>query len=78
MVGFATSKKIGSQPRRNRIKRRFREALRAQVDLVDPKLDYVLVILPKAEEVSPATIASELNAIFSGMRERWENRSASS
>jgi ribonuclease P protein component len=76
-VGIATSKKIGSNPRRNRIKRRFREALR-KLDLADQNLDHVLVVLPSAEDATAEEIRQDLVKVFGHMAERWANESASS
>lgn len=77
-VGFATSKKIGSQPRRNRIKRRFREAIRERPQLVSPSLDYVLVILPSADKAPAKDLVADLESVFGRMQERWEKQSGSS
>lgn len=77
MAGFATSKKIGSNPRRNRIKRRFRETLRS-TDLVRPGFDYVIVILPSAEGATQDQIKEDVTRVFGRMAERWANESASS
>lgn len=72
-VGIATSKKTGSKPRRNRLKRRFQEALRSQPNNVDTRLDYILMLFPSAESASFPEIREELAALFRKVGERWES-----
>jgi ribonuclease P protein component len=45
--GFSVSRRIGGAVVRNRVKRRMREAVRAQRDLVAPGWDIVLIARPR-------------------------------
>ena len=47
-VGFSVSKKVGKAVVRNRVKRRFREAVRANAALFFPGRDYVFIVRPAA------------------------------
>lgn len=78
ITGFASSKKIGNRPKRNRALRRMREALRMQPELVERGLDYVIVALEASAEVPHREICEELNALMKKVNERWAERSASS
>jgi ribonuclease P protein component len=72
-VGIATSKKIGSKPKRNRVKRQFREAIRIQFQLIDSRLDYVLIVKTDASESSFERIQEETGNLFREAAERWAN-----
>lgn len=76
-VGYATSKQIGSQPCRNRVKRRFKEAVRA-VGGIDPRLDVVVMVHLAAIEVPIGEIEAELRSLFKLSNERWEKELESS
>lgn len=74
-IGFATPKAAGSIARRNRIKRRFREALRLMGGAVDTRFDCVISILPSADRAKFEAIRKDLAGVFAKMAERWENES---
>lgn len=76
LVGFATSKKIGSKPQRNRAKRRAREA--ARKTNLDPRLDYVVVVQAEAPTASFERLAEDLAKAIEGMRDRWASELESS
>lgn len=78
LVGIATSRKLGAHPQRNRGKRRFREALRAEITSLEERLDYVLVILPAGAEAPYDAIREDLRTVFQKMGERWESELESS
>ena len=71
LVGIAISKKIGSKPRRNRLKRRFRAAIDLNSELLDRRLDYVVVVNAEAAEASFDAIETEVRAVFAGVNQRW-------
>ena len=71
-VGIATSKKIGCHARRNREKRRGREAIRALRGELKPHLNYVLVILPAAESVGEASRVEDLRVLLTKVNRRWD------
>jgi len=50
--GFTTGKSLGSAVRRNRAKRLLREAIRGQMDVIEPGWDIVLIARPKLFESS--------------------------
>ena len=78
LVGLATSRNIGSKPRRNKLKRRFREALRSQKEIIDSSLDYILMLLPSAEPSTYTAIREELATLFNKVNARWANEQVSS
>lgn len=78
LVGLATSRTIGAKPRRNKLKRRFREALRSQQEIIEPRLDYILMLLPSAEQSSYTAIREELANVFNKVNERWASELVSS
>jgi ribonuclease P protein component len=75
-VGFAVAKSLGCIARRNRFRRRFREALRIQRHIVDPRFDYVVTILGAAEAASFADVERALASAFVKLNARWESESA--
>ena len=78
LLGFATSRKIGSQPRRNLAKRIFREAYNLNRGSDTPLLDLVVVIQPSSQEASFVQIKEELRVLMEKTVLRWEKRSESS
>jgi ribonuclease P protein component len=50
--GFTTGKSLGSAVRRNRAKRLLREAIRGQMDAIEPGWDIVIIARPKIFESS--------------------------
>jgi ribonuclease P protein component len=71
LVGIAVSRKIGSKPRRNRLKRRFRAAIESSTDLLDQRLDYVVVVNAEAAEASYEIIDEEVRTVFAKVNQRW-------
>ena len=70
-MGIAVSKKIGSKPRRNRLKRRFRSAISSLPDLLDHRLDFVIVVNAEAIDAPFGHINDEVRALFSKVKQRW-------
>jgi ribonuclease P protein component len=70
-IGVSTAKKIGSHARRNRVKRRFREAIRTQPDMLDRRLDYVVVVNAGSADAPFEPVKSELRALFGKINDRW-------
>jgi ribonuclease P protein component len=70
LVGIATSRKIGTAPRRNRTKRRFREAIRLQT-LTHQGLDYVLIVKQDAATAPFERILIDVAALFQEAKGRW-------
>jgi ribonuclease P protein component len=50
--GFTTGKSLGSAVRRNRAKRLLREAMRGQINAIEPGWDIVIIARPKIFESS--------------------------
>lgn len=76
-IGFATAKAIGSKPKRNRAKRRLREAVRLSAAILPKNADIVFV--GKAS-LAKAEWTALLNDVGDGMRALgglWANESAS-
>lgn len=78
LVGFAIAKRIGNRPHRNRAKRRFREALRTQPELLEIRLDCVFIVGETGAAAPFERIQSEVRALMGKARERWASDSASS
>lgn len=75
-IGFATPKVLGSNARRNRVKRRFRAAV---MKMVRPtNLDIVVAIAASADQIPFETLRNDLAGAMERMRERWEKESESS
>jgi ribonuclease P protein component len=74
LLGIATSKKIGVTPKRNKVKRRFREAVRLQ-SLVAPNLDYVLIVKQDAANAPFERIQIEVRTLFDEAKRRWAEES---
>jgi ribonuclease P protein component len=70
-VGIATAKKIGDRPARNRAKRRFREAIRIQPTLLDPRLDFILIVNVEGATATFERIQEEVRSLFTRAKERW-------
>jgi ribonuclease P protein component len=56
------SKKVGKAVVRNRVKRRFREAVRQELPSIRPGLDLVFIARPSAAEASYWQIAEAVHA----------------
>ena len=78
LVGIAVSKKVGSRPRRNLLKRRFREAVSDRQNLLNQELDYVVVVNAEATEASFERIRLDVRALFAKVIDRWAAESESS
>lgn len=74
-LAFSTAKKIGSVPRRNRAKRRAREAAKG---LGPSNLDVIVSVSQKADGLLFETMKIELEDLFARMSTRWEDASESS
>ena len=70
LVGFATSKKIGNTPQRNRAKRRARACWRAY-STRRSNLDYIVLVTPQGAEAPFETLKNELGAHLDAMHRRW-------
>jgi ribonuclease P protein component len=77
-LGISTSKKIGNRPRRNRAKRRFREAVRLDANIADPRLDYVLIVYDAGADADFGSIQEEVRTLFAKINERWAGELESS
>ncbi|WP_420810089.1 ribonuclease P protein component [Fimbriimonas ginsengisoli] len=78
LLGIATSKKIGGRPERNRARRRFREAVRIQADLAEPRLDFILIVGANGADVPFQRIQEEVRDLFRRAVERWADELESS
>jgi len=78
LVGIAVSKKVGSRPRRNKLKRRFRDAILCRRNQIDRRLDYVLIVNAEAAESPFDRVEEEVRMLFARIVERWAAESESS
>lgn len=69
-VGFATAKKIGCHARRNRQKRRAREALNAS-DFPIVGLDIAVLVRDGADAVGFDELTEELKRLLEETQRRW-------
>ncbi len=77
-MGIATSKRIGSHARRNRLKRRLKEVYRATGLGADRGFDLVLVAGRNADAAPFSAIVDEMRELVTEMRSRWASGSACS
>lgn len=77
-MGIAVSKKIGSKPRRNKLKRRFRAAIASAPDLLEQRLDFVIVVNAEASEAAFESVEKEVRALFTMVIKRWADELESS
>lgn len=75
LIGLATSKKIGSHPARNRVKRRWREALQANRDRQRPDLDLIVIAASKSAEATLPQLLAAAAAMLDKTNARWANAS---
>lgn len=78
LIGIATSKKLGSTPARNSVKRRFREAFRTQPELADSTLDIVIIASNGAANVPFQRMQDEVRRMCDETKRRWASESESS
>jgi ribonuclease P protein component len=62
--GFSVSKRVGKATARNRVKRRMREAVRMQGDLVVPGWDVVFIARPRIGMASYGDIESSVTLLL--------------
>ena len=67
----AVSKKIGAKPQRNRLKRRFRAAIDLHSNLLDQRLDYVIVVNAEAVQTRFESIDDEVRTLITKVIQRW-------
>ena len=77
LLGFATSRKFGGKPQRNRQRRRFRAGIAGCSNLVLPSLDYVVILGPGCANVSFERINEEARDLLARSNARWEDDSES-
>ena len=76
LVGVATTKRIGCHARRNRQKRRAREAVNATgLGFVD--LDMAVLVRETADKTSFDELTEELKRLLEETRQRWDGSSGS-
>ena len=67
-VGYSTSKRIGSAVVRNRVKRRLREAVRAQAERLAPGWDLVLIARDLSRDATLAQLSAALQRLLNQAR----------
>lgn len=77
LIGIATTKKIGSRPRRNFARRRVIEGLRTNVECLTAGLDYVVVIFESSIRASFTELCDELFKLIHEVSAKWAERSES-
>ncbi len=63
-IGFSVNKRVGSAVRRNRVKRRLREAIRRRLWKTQPGWDMIVAVRPEAADADYADLASELEDLL--------------
>jgi ribonuclease P protein component len=71
LIGYATSKKIGGKPQRNRAKRRYQEAVRLSKDCIERRLDYVVVVSPAGANAAFHEAKLEVEGLLRKVNARW-------
>lgn len=77
-LGFATPKKLGTVPRRNRVKRRLREAVRISQGRLSLTWDCIFIAAASAESTDFEELRTDVAAAIEKLRARWESESACS
>jgi len=77
-TGFATSKKIGSRPKRNKARRRVQAAFRNHRESILLELDYVVIIGQDAANAPFVRIGEEVGELLLRIKEKWAGQSESS
>lgn len=67
-VGFSVSKRVGDAVRRNRVKRRLREAIRRWLWNVAPGWDMIVTARPEAAAAEYAALRDEVGALLAQAR----------
>lgn len=76
-VGISTPKKVGCHARRNRLKRRLRDAVKTSVNLLSNDRDTVVLGKFEAEAASFSEICADISQTLARANELWEKQSAS-
>jgi ribonuclease P protein component len=63
-IGFSVNKRVGSAVRRNRVKRRLREAIRRRLWKTQPGWDMIVIARPEAADAGYTALASELEELL--------------
>ncbi|MDP7035391.1 MAG: ribonuclease P protein component [Planctomycetota bacterium] len=73
-LGMAVSRKVGNSPRRNRIKRLFREGFRYENVRFEPPMDIVLIPVEPNKDFSLVEIRQSLKLMFEKARKFYSKR----
>ncbi len=63
-VGFSVSKRVGDSVRRNRVKRRLREAIRRRLWNVAPGWDMIVIARPEAATADYEALRNEVDTLL--------------
>ena len=67
-VGYTVSRRVGESVVRNRVRRRLREIVRLNQELLVSGYDYVIVATPPAVKASYAELEADLSAVLGACR----------
>lgn len=67
-IGFSVSKRVGGAVRRNRVKRRLREAVRRRLWKTRPGWDMIVIARPEAADADYTALADELHELLTRAR----------
>ena len=76
-AGFVVSRAVGPAVTRNRVRRRLRHLIRAELSRLSPGTDVVVRVLPAAASASYAELGGNLSAAIAAAARRPEGRSTS-